>query len=687
MIKIAHIINPVVVPKTSDLFVAQPVTFATMITARDFALKQVEVSLLTAQFTEDRGLAPLDNFKPTPDLDRSILDIASFKKNRKLPFIKDILDRAFEAAPEADYLIYTNVDIGLMPHFYVAVSRLLEAGFDALVINRRTISNQHQEVDQIPLMYSDLGQIHPGFDCFVFRRDSYPKYVLTDICIGANLIGTVLLFNLLTFSDNFTEVKDAHLTFHIGDDMAWKSEEVSDYSAHNIRQSVKILVELEKASGNRIENDGRYISNIKWINTLKGNLDGTNRCTDSAKCAQVNDATESMGAPPEQTRDKETPAAARLIAYYLPQYHPIPENNLWWSEGFTEWTNTSKGISLFPNHYQPRLPGDLGFYDLRVPETRIAQAELARKYGIEGFLYWHYWFAGKRLLERPFNEVLATNEPRFPFCLGWANESWTGVWHGCPDRVLMEQTYPGPEDETQHFYAVLDAFFDERYITIENKPVFYIYGPQNIPDAKRFVAHWQELAIKEGLSGIYFIANGSPLTYGDQGYDGFAQPNPGMTFAAMRNPPPGVQYNMFNKLAPKQSFLQRLLTSKKALPASQPNVFLYEDYIKLALPGLNKDYDEYPCVLPNWDNTARCGTRAHILHKSTPELFRTHLREAISQVSDRNYEKRIVFIKSWNEWAEGNYLEPDQRFGREYLQVCKDEVSGRRKDVHTNDSY
>ena len=145
---------------------------------------------------------------------------------------------------------------------------------------------------------------------------------------------------------------------------------------------------------------------------------------------------------------------ARAIALYLPQFHPIPENDAWWGSGFTEWTNTAKARPLFAGHHQPHVPADLGFYDLRLPETREAQAALARRYGIEGFCYYHYWFAGRRILERPFDEVLASGKPDFPFCLCWANESWTGIWHGAPGRILIEQTYPGPADHAAHFSAL-----------------------------------------------------------------------------------------------------------------------------------------------------------------------------------------------------------------------------------------
>ena len=155
---------------------------------------------------------------------------------------------------------------------------------------------------------------------------------------------------------------------------------------------------------------------------------------------------------------------ARLISFYLPQFHPIPENDRWWGRGFTEWTNVTKAKPLFKGHYQPRLPADLGYYDLRLPEVREAQAELARNAGIEGFCYYHYWFGGKQLLEQPFNEVVASGKPDFPFCLCWANQTWTGVWYGAPHRTLVEQTYPGREGHRRHFLALRRAFLDERYL-------------------------------------------------------------------------------------------------------------------------------------------------------------------------------------------------------------------------------
>ena len=202
----------------------------------------------------------------------------------------------------------------------------------------------------------------------------------------------------------------------------------------------------------------------------------------------------------------------RVIAFYLPQFHPIPENDMWWGKGFTEWTNVGKAKPLFRGHYQPRVPADLGYYDLRLPEIREAQADLAREAGIEGFCYWHYWFGnGKQLLERPFNEVLESGNPDFPFCLGWANHTWkTSTWtqkNGArADNIIVEQLYPGREDYKMHFNYVLKAFKDPRYIKVAGKPLFVVFSPNSIPNCKTdFIEYWQELARLNGLPGIHFV--------------------------------------------------------------------------------------------------------------------------------------------------------------------------------------
>jgi hypothetical protein len=355
--------------------------------------------------------------------------------------------------------------------------------------------------------------------------------------------------------------------------------------------------------------------------------------------------------------------AARVIAFYLPQFHPIPENDEWWGRGFTEWTNVAKAKPLFPGHYQPHVPADLGFYDLRVPETRIAQAEMAREYGIEGFCYYHYWFAGKQLLKRPFAEVLKSGEPDFPFCLCWANEAWTGKWHGAPDRILIEQTYPPRDDET-HFYQLLEAFNDERYIRVDGKPVFLVYRPSELPEPRRTTDCWRELAHKNGLEGLYLVGiphHGSWLP-SDCGFDASTI---------------SIDWRLAGRLVAMGQMkgtrkIRRYLRRMLGFPE---DVFLYRKvWPHFMAPEASQTF-VHPCVVPNWDNSPRCGKDGFILHRSTPELFRNHLTQIIEQVMHKPYETRIIFVKSWNEWGEGNHLEPDIKYGRSYLEVLKEEIT------------
>ena len=354
----------------------------------------------------------------------------------------------------------------------------------------------------------------------------------------------------------------------------------------------------------------------------------------------------------------------RAIAFYLPQYHPIPENDEWWGKGFTEWTNVRKTKPLYPGHLQPKTPGELGYYDLRDASARQAQAQLARAAGISGFCYWHYWFAGERLLERPFNEVLQTGQPDFPFCLGWANESWAGVWHGNPDQILKQQSYPGADDEQRHFEWLTPAFHDPRYLRMHDKPIFYIYKPRLIPDCRRFVDHWQNLAVKAGLKGVYFIGEDvqidhDPWDYKSSGFDAVSSNSPGVAFLRLAQ----------KRFEPRY-LLPRLVHKLK----KQPVQHKYADFIdhNLVDPG---HQDFYPSVVPNWDNTPRVGRNGFVLTGSTPELFKCQLQAARQQVEARPADQQLIFIKSWNEWAEGNYLEPDQQYGHGYLEVCREVLS------------
>jgi hypothetical protein len=358
---------------------------------------------------------------------------------------------------------------------------------------------------------------------------------------------------------------------------------------------------------------------------------------------------------------------ARVIAIYLPQYHPIPENDKWWGKGFTEWTNVGKAKPLFRGHYQPRVPADLGYYDLRLSEVREAQAEMAEKAGVEGFMYWHYWFGnGKKVLERPFNEVLKSGKPNFPFCLGWANHSWTTrTWtkdkRGHKNETIIEQGYYGVEDNTKHFYYLLEAFKDKRYITIDGKPAFVIYSPLSIPDVGSFIKQWNELAIKNGLNGIHFIGltGGWVQSYQqvlDMGYDAII---------------PG---NMWNAESLVKGKWRKLLEHK--IRTIFPEFFLdkyrYVDIIKHFYTKYDKQENAYPSIIPQWDRSARSGRKSIIYTGSTPELFKQHVEDALKIISNKPQEKRILFLRSWNEWAEGNYVEPDLKFGTGYLDALKD---------------
>jgi lipopolysaccharide biosynthesis protein len=344
---------------------------------------------------------------------------------------------------------------------------------------------------------------------------------------------------------------------------------------------------------------------------------------------------------------------ARAIALYLPQFHPIPENDAWWGKGFTEWTNTAKAKPLFRGHYQPHIPSDLGFYDLRVPETRMAQADLARSHGIEGFCYYHYWFAGRRILERPFDAVLASGKPDFPFCLCWANESWTGIWHGTPNRTLIEQTYPGRGDHEAHFRALLPAFADRRHIRVDGRPLFLIYRPELLTDAAATLALWRSLAGDAGLGGLY-VCGMSARPNWKPAADGFD---------AKIDRPLILNRPWISRRQPV-----RWLRNKLQIWRGLPTIYSYAALME-SQPLATAGEASYPCLIHAWDNTPRAGRNGVVLDGSSPERFRRVLDAAMRMLQDRPLERRLLFLMAWNEWAEGNHLEPDLKFGNRFLQA------------------
>ena len=343
-----------------------------------------------------------------------------------------------------------------------------------------------------------------------------------------------------------------------------------------------------------------------------------------------------------------------VLALYLPQYHPIPENDRWWGTGFTEWTNVTRARPLFRGHVQPHLPADLGFTDLRVPETREAQADLARRSGVTGFCYWHYWFAGHRLLERPFDEVLASGRPDFPFCLAWANQTWSGIWHGSPDRILIEQTYPGPDDDRAHFESLLPAFADPRYVRVAGRPVFFVYQPGSLPDPARFVDSWQKMAVDAGLDGLYLVASLGESGYRSQVADGFDA---------------GVLYRYPFTRTTEVKVRDRLVARHLV---RGPRRYPYLDV--LADPPPEFTGRIFPGIYPNWDNTPRSGRSGVVATGATPARFAAHVRRGLELIADHPAEEQVLVIKSWNEWAEGNYLEPDAEYGTARLEALRDEL-------------
>lgn len=361
---------------------------------------------------------------------------------------------------------------------------------------------------------------------------------------------------------------------------------------------------------------------------------------------------------------------ARLIAFYLPQFHPILENDTWWGRGFTEWTNVCQAKPLFREHYQPRLPADMGFYDLRVPETRAAQAELAREHGIEGFCYWHYWFQGRRLLWRPFNDVLQSGEPDFPFCLAWANEPWSRRWLGEEEDVLVAQTY-SDDDDVRHIQWLLQAFADRRHITINGRPLFLIYRPRHLPDPQRTTDVFRTECVKAGLPEPFLVgidAHCQNFDCRSIGFDGTLsfEPQLGILPGAFR---PDSSSN-------DGASLSKLLRNLR-LGIFSNRLKIYDDEEARRLMFRRKpEFPYYPSIFVGWDNTPRRRKNAIVVINGTPNRFAEYLSAMIRAVADRPFDDRLVFINAWNEWAEGNYLEPDLKSGRAYLEAVRKAAGG-----------
>jgi lipopolysaccharide biosynthesis protein len=353
------------------------------------------------------------------------------------------------------------------------------------------------------------------------------------------------------------------------------------------------------------------------------------------------------------------PKALRYLGFYLPQFHPIPENDDWWGPGFTEWTNVVQGRPLFRGHQQPHVPRDLGFYDLRLPEVRAAHAEVAAKHGIDGFCYYHYWFDGRRLLDRPFREVLETGEPDLPFCLCWANENWTRMWNGDATDVLIAQTY-SPEDDVRHIRWLAAAFADPRYIRVAGRPVLLVYRPRNLPDPRRTADTWRTEAVRLGVGEPYLCAVESLAP------DGGTPAGLGFDAAVQFAP------NFSTMAAPAEPLLRRAVRRyvRPSSPFRANRVLDYDVLAQRMLADPDPPYLRFPGVTPGFDNSPRRRNGgATILTGSTPGRYEVWLRAAVARFQPPSPEENLFFVNAWNEWAEGNHMEPDLRWGTAYLEA------------------
>jgi lipopolysaccharide biosynthesis protein len=362
----------------------------------------------------------------------------------------------------------------------------------------------------------------------------------------------------------------------------------------------------------------------------------------------------------ESSRVKQT-NNIKVLAIHLPQFHPIPENDEWWGKGFTEWTNVRKAKPLFPGHHQPRIPADLGYYDLRSPEARAAQADLARSHGIDGFCYYHYWFNGRRLLDIPVREIIHSQQPDFPFCLFWANETWSRRWLGEERDVLIEQTY-SKEDNIVHARYLASVFREERYIRLDGRPLFLIYRPTHIPVLAHFISTLRECSRAAGAGDPFLLGCSSHAEGTDMrtlGMDGTMDFQPKLGFL-----PEAFE----DKSTPER------LARNRALGVDSTNLRLYDakDFRQRIEDFRDQlDYPVYPSVFVSWDNTPRRGENGIVLLNNSPEDFAKSLDSAKRYVNSPKFQGgKLVFINAWNEWAEGNYLEPDMNKLNAYLNKC-----------------
>ena len=369
----------------------------------------------------------------------------------------------------------------------------------------------------------------------------------------------------------------------------------------------------------------------------------------------------------------------RTIALYLPQFHEIPENNEWWGQGFTEWVNVKKATPLFEGHQQPRIPLNKNYYDLSDVNVMKWQAELAKKYGVYGFCFYHYWFNGKKLLEKPVDNYLNAKDIDLPFCISWANEHWTDKWVNENDRVLIEQKYGGKKEWKEHFEYLLPFLRDKRYIKQDGKPLFIIYRPELITERAKMMDYWNELAIENGLPGICFAFQHTGVL--------FNYPNEDVSmFDYCIEFQPTTSWMMLDKSATSHKFLRRIklelekhfkLSSfalkRKIDTAKGVRLESYDAVWETVFEGANKFPRCIPCAPVDWDNTPRWGKKGKLFVDRTTEKFHNYFSQLVKIVKETDkYPTDMIFVFAWNEWAESGYLEPDELNGYGNLEAIRD---------------
>jgi lipopolysaccharide biosynthesis protein len=351
----------------------------------------------------------------------------------------------------------------------------------------------------------------------------------------------------------------------------------------------------------------------------------------------------------------------RPIAIYLPQFHPIPENDEWWGKGFTEWTNVVRAKPVFKGHHQPHLPADLGFYDLRLAAARKAQADLAKEYGIYGFCYYHYWFNGKRLLHEPLDDMLRTGIPDFPFIYCWANENWTRRWDGNENQALIRQQYSHDDDREHIQWLCKEVFRDPRYIRVGGRPFFAIYRPSLFPNISETIRIWRHEAMELGIGELY-------LGY-MQGFNMRVEPEKmGFDVAIDFQPdffdsPKPLSGNIINKIMGRLKNGYSIYHVNRIIP--------YENFLNHQLSKPTPSYKQFPSITPSWDNSPRRRKDMFILKDATPSLYEQWLTHLIRKYEPYSEEENFIFINAWNEWAEGNHLEPCTKWGKAWLEATK----------------